>query len=195
MQDARVFFFLTLFLSLPACTSVPPVWQEDFSQMRDDVFSRLVRETHFLYRDASYGPMHGSELYFDRRKAVTDSKALWLHKPWRVVDKVFRREGGRCSRAGRYLYCGVSRYWRRIVNFAGRTRTSDEDSEIDTPGARLCYRFVLSATGRIKKVDVRSQVVRKGRAVAGRHYYPERSRNGYGKRAVAPPGVSGDYCA
>ncbi len=171
----------TVLVVLSACTA-QPVWQQDFSRMGDDVFSRLIRETHFVYKNPAGGVMRGPAVYFDRQAALERSRALWPKQRVNRVTRQFKSHGGNCfterkSRRQRYLRCEVERHWRLIVRVGTSRRTSDDSSDIDAPGARLEFRFKRLPGRMVSLTDIKSVVIKKGKHSRQKHYYPVLSRS------------------
>ena len=149
-------FSVLLILVLTGCT---PIYQadHDFSFMPDDVFTRIIKKTHFEYFVEGSGKE--AKIHFDRNAAQKMARGFWLGKSANDMIKLFSSKQGSCrhARSRRYLYCSVSRYWRLKWKTGYWTvETSDTDKRLAKPGARLRFHFKLDGSARVVGVDVES---------------------------------------
>ena len=147
-------------LLLTGCDFAVHFPQYDFSTLKTDYFSTLVKKTHFVFYHPDLEPYH-DEIYFDKPVATDDSRKYFATKTSHDVLRLFQVNGGHCkSRRNkthrRFMRCEVSRYWRMTRKIGLRLETSDKTKGLPKPGARLVFRFLVSKSNRVKLRDVSS---------------------------------------
>ena len=94
------------YLPEPRPAFCTPIYQadRDFSFMPDDVFTRIVKKTHFEYFVEGSGKE--AEIYFDRNEAQEMVRRFWLGKSANDMVKLLSDKQGSCRRIR------PRRYWR-----------------------------------------------------------------------------------
>ena len=131
--------------------------RNDFSQMGDDIFSTLIKES---IRE-NYGP-HGYA-GINQKKIIGQGESLFIGRKENEILSVFTKSGGSCESMSfslpqgieRKLVCEVSKRW-RLVNIGypnfGIINVSPPDWP--EPGAKLIFRINLSLNAEASKTVV-----------------------------------------
>lgn len=137
-------------ITFAACMRIP-VSQNDYSAMRNDFFSDLIREGEYDRGDPTLSRNYGVGM-IDPQKIKKKSNDFFLGKTSTEVMNTFSQEQGYCESLTHMhiLTCNVVRSWN--LKTVGRGEPTIRKTM--KPKAMLLYRFALSESDNIIGIEV-----------------------------------------
>ena len=145
-------YLLLIVVALGGCYWMP-VPRDDFSVLRNDPFSNLIREAHLEKGDSKSGRQVGVGM-IDKEKAARLARELWLGKNSSDMTQLFNQESGNClplhtDAKEKFLNCEVSRQW-KLKNIGAPFDTSDWSE----PAAKLVFKMAISGSDEVIRLDL-----------------------------------------